>query len=126
MTFFDDYTRLKAEGRFHELQKLIPYAGSVGLEIIEDNIDLVIVLRQKPGNIGNTQIPAVHCGVVGAHLEYAVLTTVMWEQELTAFPRIVNISKDYLRLAIATKDTFARGADQARPHGNPRAGRGLT
>jgi len=109
MSFLERYIELKKEGRLHELQDLIPYASFVGLETREDDKGLLTVLNQKNSNIGNTQIPAVHGGVVGALLEHSALMTVMWEQELTAFPKIVNVSIDYLRPAIGTKDTFARG-----------------
>jgi len=110
MTFLERYLELKKQGRLHELQALIPYAGVVGFETETDEKGLVTVLRQKDSNIGNTQIPAVHGGVVGAHLEHAALMAVMWEQDLTAFPKIVNVSIDYLRPVIGTKDTYARGA----------------
>jgi len=110
MTFLERYLELKKQGRLHELQALIPYASVVGFETETDDKGLVTVLRQKESNIGNTQIPAVHGGVVGSLLEHSALMTVMWGQDLTAFPKIVNVSIDYLRPAIGTKDTFARGS----------------
>ena len=90
------------------LNHSMPYAAVIGLENVEDEAGLLSVLRYKPSNIGNTQIPALHGGVVGAFLEHAAILHLLHAGEGDAFPKIVNISIDYLRPCRAA-DTFARG-----------------
>ena len=52
---------------------------------------LVTVLRYRQSNIGNTQIPAIHGGVVGALLEHAAILHLLVETEVEAIPKIINL-----------------------------------
>jgi len=106
---FHTFQELKREGKLGDLQRLIPYARLVGFDLEEDGRGPFTVLRRKPSNTGNTTIPAVHGGVVGALLEHAAIMQLLWECELERFPKIINISIDYLRPCLATLETFARG-----------------
>jgi uncharacterized protein (TIGR00369 family) len=90
------------------INTLIPYAHTVGLEVILDGDELVTVLRHHDDNIGNYVIQAVHGGVVGALLEHAAILHLLAETEAAVVPKIVNLSVDYLRPCMAA-DTFARG-----------------
>ena len=99
---------LKRSGDIGAISALIPYAQAIGLEAFFDNSGLVTVLRYQESNVGNTQIPAIHGGVVGALLEHAAIMHLLLETELDAIPKIINLSVDYLRPCL-TKDTFARG-----------------
>lgn len=99
---------LKERGQIAAINDLIPYARAVGLEAFMDDEGLVTVLRFRESNIGNTTIRAVHGGVIGALLEHAAMLHLIEQTEITAVPKIVNISVDYLRPCLAA-DTFARG-----------------
>lgn len=110
MTLFDQILALKAESRYQEINRLIPYTRLVNIELVEETAPLTMMLRQTPSNTGNAAIPAVHGGVVGAFLEHTAIMQVLLEGEYVRFPRIVNISVEYLRPCLATEDTFARGA----------------
>lgn len=91
------------------LNDLIPYADFVGLELLEDELGLLTVLKSNEDNIGNALIGAIHGGVIGGLLEHAAsfhLLAELGNQART--PRIVNLSIDYLRPALLM-DTFARG-----------------
>lgn len=101
--------RLKREGRFEELCQMIPYAQVIGLEVVANPEGLVTVLRARPSNVGNTAIPAVHGGVVGGLLEHAAIMLVLANFEPTGFPKIINLSVDYLRPCVGGLDTFAGG-----------------
>jgi len=107
-TLFEKVNHLKQSGLFSAISELIPYSGFVNLELVEQEGGLVTVLRQTPSNIGNTKIPAVHGGVIGGLLEHAAVMEIIYSCELTHFPKIINISVDYLRPAMGQKDTFAR------------------
>jgi uncharacterized protein (TIGR00369 family) len=99
---------LKASGNIPAINELIPYAGVVGLEALQDESGLVTVLRYRASNIGNFILQAIHGGVVGALLEHAAILHLLSETELKAVPKIVNLSVDFLRPCLAG-DTYARG-----------------
>jgi len=99
---------LKQSRDIAEINNLIPYARTVGLEVIVDGDDVLTVLRHHDDNIGNYVIRAIHGGVVGALLEHAAIVHLLTETEATVVPKIVNLSVDYLRPCMAA-DTFARG-----------------
>ena len=105
---FEQVIELKKSGRFVEISKLIPYTAFVNLELQDGDDGLITILRQTDSNIGNTTIPAVHGGVVGGLLEQAAVMEVIYRCEITRFPKVINISVDYLRPVIGLKDTFAR------------------
>ncbi|MGB0670268.1 MAG: PaaI family thioesterase [Rhodospirillales bacterium] len=86
---------------------LVPYAQTIGLEgFLDTRGKLMTVLRARPENVGNTYLPAIHGGVLAALLEHAAIMTLVWEADLPAIPRIINLSVDYLRPALLV-DTFA-------------------
>ncbi len=107
--FFLKFQELRRSGDFASLTALIPYASVVGFDLEETAEGPVTVLRRRDSNVGNTQIPAVHGGVVGALLEHAGLMQILWEFELERFPKIINISLDFLRPCLAAHETRARG-----------------
>lgn len=100
--------KLRTRGDVAALNDLVPYARAVGLEAYVDGGGLVTVLRFRETNVGNTQIPAVHGGVVGALLEHAAILHLLAESDVKVVPKIINLSVDFLRPCLAA-DTFARG-----------------
>lgn len=106
---FDQVMRLKEAEEFAAISALIPYSAFVGFELVVDEQGLLTILRSKASNVGNTTIPAVHGGVVGALLEHAGVMHIIHACDVTRFPKIINISVDYLRPCIGHEDTYARG-----------------
>lgn len=92
---------LKAEGRFAEVNQLIPYAQMVGLEVDVVDGQARTVLRNQRSNIGNPVIPAVHGGVVGAALEHASIIEVLYTLEPEELPRVINVTINYMRPVLA-------------------------
>ena len=109
MDMFEHFLSLKEAGKFSEINRLIPYTGFVNIELLTESAELITELRQTDSNTGNPAIPAVHGGVVGGLLEHTAILKVLIEGEYTRFPKIVNLSVEYLRPCLATQDTFARG-----------------
>jgi acyl-coenzyme A thioesterase PaaI-like protein len=107
--FFRRFQELRRSGDFSALSGLVPYSSVVGFDLEETAQGPVTVLRRKESNVGNTQIPAVHGGVVGALLEHAGIMQLLWACEVERFPRIINISLDFLRPCLAAHETRARG-----------------
>lgn len=99
---------LRASGDVAAINALVPYAQTVGLELVRDADGLLAVLRFRESNIGNFVVRAIHGGVVGALLEHAALMHLLVETDVAMVPKIINVSIDYLRPCRA-EDTFARG-----------------
>ena len=101
---------LNEPGRLPDPSRELPYADFIHLEVEMVDGRPVTILRRDPGNIGNTFVPMIHGGAVGALLEHAAIMQIFFELELGLDrpPKIVNISINYLRPCLL-EDTFARG-----------------
>jgi uncharacterized protein (TIGR00369 family) len=75
----------------------IPYAKLLGVQMHEENGELLFVLPFQEANVGNTQLPALHGGVIGGFLENSALLHLMWARESLEVPKTVDFSLDYLR-----------------------------
>jgi uncharacterized protein (TIGR00369 family) len=107
MTTGDLDARLAAAKQGGELQPLveaIPCARFLGLGVERNGDELIGRMRFARHLVGNSLIPALHGGTLGALLESMAFFQLMWESDGT--PRIVNITVEYLRTARAV-DTFA-------------------
>lgn len=100
---------MRESGDVTAINALIPYARTVGLEAMTDVDGLVVALRFRETNIGNSTLRAIHGGVVGALMEHAAILHLLVETETAVVPKIINLSIDYLRPCLAA-DTFARGS----------------
>ena len=98
----------KDEGRFSEINRLIPDTSFVDIDILEGDKESTTVIQQTDSNTGNRYIPAVHGGGVGGLPEHTTILKVLIEGDYVRFPKIVNLSVEYLRPCLATQDTFAR------------------
>ena len=83
-----------------------PYPRFLGMRAEIEGKTLLGILPFSPHLIGNTVLPALHGGVVGAFLELTALATLSL-QTGGETPRTVDLTVDYLRSARAV-DTFAR------------------
>lgn len=86
----------------------IPYARYLGLGIQLDGADVVLRMAFRDDLVGNARLRAVHGGALGALVEFAAICQLMVVAEVKAFPKIVNITTEYLRGTQAPLDTFAR------------------
>jgi len=98
---------LKASGDFTAINRLIPYAGAIGLHTLAEGDVIVTVLRRRQSNIGNYFTGAMHGGVIAALMEHAAVIQLLYELERDHLPKIINISVDYLRPSLDA-DTRAR------------------
>ncbi len=85
----------------------VPYAVTLGMEarVVED--DILFVLPPNEKLIGNSSIPAIHGGIVGAFMEQAAAFNLIAKMSEPTLPKIINFSLDYLR-AVRLENTFAR------------------
>jgi len=99
----------------------IPYAQLLGVEIERVDGELDCVLPFREDLIGNTRLPAIHGGVIGAFLELTATLRLIDESGVASVPRPINFSIDYLRSAgprptRARADIFKLGRRIAHVH----------
>lgn len=82
-----------------QLVAAIPYARLLGIEIEQLDTGLECVLPFRDDLIGNTRLPAIHGGVIGAFLELTAMLRLIDESGVASAPRPINFSIDYLRSA---------------------------
>lgn len=89
------------------LAAAIPYASWMNIAPENTTGELLTRMRYAPMLIGNTHLPALHGGTIGALLETAAIFHLLWEMDNAALPRIINITVDFLRSG-RPMDTLAR------------------
>ena len=80
-----------------------PFARWLGIHIAEDG-KLVMPFSQKI--VGNPILPAIHGGMTGAFLETAAIVGVMRELGISALPKPIGLTVNYLRSGRAL-DSYA-------------------
>jgi len=86
-------------GDVARLGEAIPYARWMKIAPETGTGELLTRMRYHDALIGNTFLPAIHGGTLGAMLELAAIFHLLWETETETLPKIVNITVDYLRSA---------------------------
>lgn len=97
-----------SSGRHQALLDAIPYVQHLGIRVLDGSGDTALrfFLPFRPELVGNSNLPALHGGVVGALLETAALIQVIVSEQQPRLPKLINFSVDYLRSARA-KDCHA-------------------
>ena len=89
----------RSKGDVGRLAEAIPYARWMRIAPENTTGELLTRMRYHETLIGNTHLPAIHGGTLGAMLEMAAIFHLLWETETNTVPKIVNITVDYLRSA---------------------------
>ena len=99
MTLLEDM-RARGDGRdLPWLLERIPYAKFLGLQVDLQGAEVVTVLPFADHLVGNTNLPAVHGGVVGAVLEMTAVLQLIHDLSSERLPKTIDVSIDYLRSA---------------------------
>lgn len=91
---------LRDEGRAQDMQALIdhiPYARFLGIKIDRKGNELTTILPFNESLIGNTTLPALHGGAIGAFLEITSVIQLLFDTSCERLPKTVDLSIDYLR-----------------------------
>lgn len=91
---------LREQNRAQDMQALldkIPYAKFLGIQAESKGNELTTILPFREDLIGNTNLPAIHGGVLGTFLEFTSVTQLLFQTSCETLPRTVDISVDYLR-----------------------------
>jgi acyl-coenzyme A thioesterase PaaI-like protein len=103
----------RAAGDPARLAAFVPYAQTMGISLLlapegPHAGELLGVMRFGEHLIGNPMLPALHGGALCALLESTAIFQLLWESELSAAPRTIGLTVEYLRSGRPV-DTFARG-----------------
>lgn len=90
------------------LAEAVPYARTMGVSLVVEAGELRGVLRYGGHLIGNPMLPALHGGAISALLESTAIFQLLWEVDLDAPPKTINLTVEYLRSGRPV-DTYARG-----------------
>ncbi|HWE99655.1 MAG TPA: PaaI family thioesterase [Caulobacteraceae bacterium] len=99
-----------SEARADRLRRLLaqtPYMRFLGMSAELAGDEMTAVLPFSDHLIGNTSIPALHGGVIGAFLEMTALCQLIVVEPLRRQPRTIDVTIEYLRPGRA-QTTFAR------------------
>jgi len=75
----------------------IPYARYLGIQVDRKGTELTTILPFKESLIGNTFLPAIHGGAIGAFLEITSVIQLLFDTSCERLPKTVDISIDFLR-----------------------------
>jgi uncharacterized protein (TIGR00369 family) len=75
----------------------IPYAQFMNISIDQKGDEITTVMRFDPKLIGNPVLPALHGGAIGAFLEMTSIIQLAFETGITAVPKPIGLTIDYLR-----------------------------
>ncbi len=92
--------QLREEGRAQDMQAVlehIPYAQFLGIHVERKGNEITTILPFQESLVGNTNLPAIHGGVIGALLELTSVIQLLYDTSCERFPKTVDISVDYLR-----------------------------
>ncbi|MGH6986931.1 MAG: PaaI family thioesterase [Caulobacteraceae bacterium] len=86
-----------ASARLEDLIAVIPYVKFLGMSVEFAGEELTGVLPFSAHLIGNTRLPALHGGVLGAFLEMTALAQLMVLEPVRRQPRTIDVTIEYLR-----------------------------
>jgi len=93
--------------RLAEVLAAIPYVRFLGMTAQLAGDEMTAILPFSRHLIGNTVLPALHGGVLGAFMEMTALTELSIREPLRRQPRTIDVTIEYLRPGRALT-TYAR------------------
>ncbi len=96
-----------AQERLSAVLAAIPYARFLGLRAELAGDEMTAILPFSPHLVGNTTLPALHGGVLGAFMEMTALMQLSIREPLRRQPRTIDVTIEYLRPGRA-RQTWAR------------------
>jgi uncharacterized protein (TIGR00369 family) len=84
----------------------MPYASFLALSAEFREGELVVAMKFADHLVGDSTIPALHGGTIGALLESAAMFAALYRSDAELLPKTINLTIEYLRSGRA-KETFA-------------------
>ena len=85
----------------------MPYAGLLGISGDVEAGELITRMPVREDLVGNTWLPAIHGGAIGAFLELTALISLRLRMESGRAPLTIGVTVEYLRPG-RPKETFAQ------------------
>ena len=98
---------VRSGGDPNRLVQAIPYTRFLGMTLERRDGELIGRLAYSDMLIGNSLIPALHGGTVGAAMESTAIFTLLLEAETLRVPKTINMTIEYLRTG-RPEDVFVR------------------
>ncbi|WP_205525505.1 PaaI family thioesterase [Pyxidicoccus trucidator] len=92
---------------YRKLTDAIPYTRYLGIGVEDVAGEMLCRMTYTPKLIGNSMLPALHGGTLGALLESAAVFELLLQTETERVPKIISLTVDFLRSGKA-QDTFAK------------------
>ena len=108
--------QLREEGRSDDMQALaehIPYARFLGVRVDRKSDEMITVMPFKDSLVGNTNLPAIHGGAIGALLELTSVLQLLLDTSCEKLPKTVDFSIDYLRSSCNCHASGSKGCQCA-------------
>jgi len=87
----------EADDRLKAFLERAPYLRFLGMTAELAGDELTAILPFSPHLVGNTMLPALHGGVIGAFLEMTALAQLALTQAQVKPPKTIDVTIDYLR-----------------------------
>lgn len=91
---------LREQGRGQDMQAVverIPYARFLGISVDRKGNEITTVMAFHDELVGNTVLPAIHGGAIGAFLEMTAVIQLLFDTACERLPKTIDVSIDYLR-----------------------------
>ncbi|MDP3173469.1 MAG: PaaI family thioesterase [Phenylobacterium sp.] len=75
----------------------VPYIAFLGMRAELAGDEMTAILPYSPHLIGNTKLPALHGGVLGAFMELTALLQLVVDEPAGRTPKTIDITIEYLR-----------------------------
>lgn len=92
---------------YARLTQAIPYARFLGIGVENVAGEVLCRMTYAPPLIGNSLIPALHGGTLGALLESAAVFELLLNSDIEHVPKTITLTVDFLRPG-KPLDTYAR------------------
>ena len=103
----DILRQVRQTGDYRLLTEAIPYTRFLGIGVENTTGEVLCRMRYAPMLIGNSSIPALHGGTLGALLESAAIFELLLRTQEERVPKIISITVDFLRSG-KPQDTLAK------------------
>lgn len=103
----DILRQVRQSGDYRLLTDVIPYTRFLGIGVENTTGEVLCRMRYSPMLIGNSSLPALHGGTLGALLESAAIFELLLRTQEERVPKIISITLDFLRSG-RPQDTLAK------------------
>jgi uncharacterized protein (TIGR00369 family) len=101
--------QVRQSGDYRLLTDVIPYTRFLGIGVENTTGEVLCRMRYAPMLIGNSSIPALHGGTLGALMESAAIFELLLRTQEERVPKIISITVDFLRSG-RPQDTLAKAS----------------